>query len=123
MRERVCIGEKIFTWCMFFVIALPDNDIELIHIFPVPVSAYDAIFYYNDNTVEEFRYMDFVNKYLSSEWAVKHIPGYKPGMKIMLADAFCDIIVGKIFDAKKANERLYNKLSSMTRREYYNSKW
>lgn len=121
--EKRCIGEKIFSFVKFFVVAIPDNSNECIRVSNFPVSAYDAIFYYDDNTSEEFRYMDFIDKFLSPEWAKKFIPGYKEGMKITLANAFCDIFVKGSFDESTANEKLYEKLSSLTSWEYYNKKW
>ena len=123
MKEKRCIGEKVLSFCKFFPVAIPDNDNEFIRVSFCPVAAYDATFYYDVNTAEEFRYMDFIKKFLSPEWAAAHIPGYRPEMKIALANAYCDFYVKGMFDERKANERLYDKLSSMTRWEYYNSKW
>lgn len=121
--EKRCIGEKVFSFVKFFPVAIPENDDEYIKVSSFPVSAYDATFYYDDNTSETFYYMDFINKFLSPEWAKKFIPGYREGMKITLASAFCDFFVKGSFDEKKANERLREKLSFLTSWEYYNKKW
>lgn len=122
MNKR-CIGEKIFSFAKFFIVALPNSNDEYIKVSSIPVSAYDAIFYYDDNTVEEFHYMDFIKKYTSPEWAAKLIPGYRPEMKLTLAEAFCSVLVHGMFDDQKANEKLRGKLEQMTQYEFYNKKW
>ena len=121
--NKKCIGEKIHSWAKFFVVALPEGSDDHIKVSPFAVSAYDATFYYEDNTAETFHYMDFIKEYTSPEWAAKCVPGYRPGMKISLAEAFCSVLVPGMFDEGKANEKLHDKLIRMTKQEYYNSKW
>ena len=118
-----CVKEKVYIFVKYFVVALPDNNDEYIKVSPSAVPAYEAEFYYDDNTVEVFHYMDFIKQYKSPEWAAAHIMEYRPGMKISLAHAFCSVMVNGIFDDEKANDKLYNKLSRLTRWEYYNRKW
>lgn len=118
-----CVREKVYTFVKFFVVALPDNNDEYIRVSPFAVPAYEAEFYYDDKTVEVFHYMDFIKRYTSPEWAAAHIAGYRPGMKISLAHAFCSVMVHGMFDDKKANNTLHDRLSCLTRWEYYNRKW
>ncbi len=121
--NKRCIGEKIYSWAKFFVVALPEGNDDYIKVSPLAVSAYDARIYYDDNTSKTYYYMDFIKEYTSPEWAKKYVPGYRPGMKISLADAFCSVMVHGMFDDRKANEKLHDKLIQMTKYEYYNSKW
>ena len=120
---KKCIKEKIVIFEKFFVIALPDNNDEYIKVSPYAVSTYEGEFYYDDHTVEVCHYMDYVKQYTSPEWAEIHIPGYRPGMKITLANAFSSVMVPGMFDERKANDKLYDRLSRLTQWEFYNQKW
>lgn len=119
---KYCIGEKIHKIYKEFIVALPENPDELIKVSMVPVLCIQGTFYYNDNTMEDRDDYETLKKALTSEWARTHIIGYEDGMKLLPVNAFCYEHLG-FKGEDKANTRLQDKLSQMTRKQFYQSKW
>lgn len=120
---RRCIGEKIRNLYKVFIVAVPDNDDELLRVSYLPVLCINGTFYYDDNTAEEMDDWKTMKNALTPEWAEKNIIGYRRGMKLIPENGFSSYYGGTDKDAEKANEKLRNKLSGMTRYEYYNNKF
>ena len=116
-----CIGEKINNIYNVFVVALPQNPDEYIKVSVIPLLCINGTFYYSDNTAEIKNDYTTIHEALTPEWAKRFIPGYKSEMKLTIVYAFCDYYCK--CNAEKANEKLHDKLESMTRRQFYQSKW
>lgn len=119
------IGEKINTAYKVFVVALPESKDDYIRVSTNPVLIADGTFYYDDNTAEIFYADAKIKEILNPEYAKIHIPWYA-GEKLMLVNAFCNIHTSYCFssdDERKANKKLHDKLSGLTKYEFYNSKW
>lgn len=116
------IGERITSAYRVFVVALPNNQHDsFISVSTYAPLCYSGMIYYEGNTAEQYDAYHMEMSLLTPEWAKIHIPGYHEGMKLLTVYAFCNHWIS--FDEAKANDRLRNKLSSLTRYEFYNSKW
>lgn len=118
---KYCIGEKLRGMYKVFIVAIPEGKDELIKVSWSPVLCMDATMWYNDNTVETFDAYETLKKALTPEWARTHIIGYEDGMKLLPVNAFCYEHLG-FKGEDKANTRLQDKLSQMTRKQFYQSK-
>lgn len=125
-KMKMVKAEKIRTITKYFVVALPENLDEPILVSIVPQSIIEGGFQYYDGTMEQLYYEDELKKLLSEDLAKRLIRGYKSGMKLTLANAFCNYGIKSQFSheaVKKANKRLHDKLECMTLREFYEKRW
>lgn len=118
---KQCIGEKINNLYKVYVVALPQEQEAYIKVSVIPVLCINGTFYYNDNTAEVMDDYKTIQEVLTPEWARRFIPGYKEEMKLSIVYAFSDYYFK--CDAEKANEKLHDKLETMTCRQFYQSKW
>lgn len=119
--EEIAIGEDIKNIYKVYIVALPENKDDYIKVSVVPVLCIDGTFYYRNNRAEHLNSYETMMKTLTPEWAKKYIAGYREGMKLVPVNAFCDYYYP--FDADKANERLRDKLTQLTRWDFYNKKY
>lgn len=116
-----CIGEKINNIYKVFVVALPQDPEEYIKVSVNPLLCINGTFYYNDNTAEVKDDYKTIQEALTPEWAKRFIRGYKEDMKLTIVNAFSDYYCK--CNAEKANEKLHDKLETMTCKQFYQSKW
>lgn len=120
---KQCIGEKINNLYKMYIVALPDNNDEYIKVSLLPILCINGTFYYSDNTAEVLDDYKTLLSALTPEWAEKYIPGYKRGMKLTAVNAFSSYYGGDKKREEKANEKLRDKLQTLTRHKFYNGKW
>ncbi|MEG1550652.1 MAG: hypothetical protein RR355_00100, partial [Oscillospiraceae bacterium] len=105
------------------VVALPKSNDENIKVANRASLCITGTFYYDDNTSKDFDAYKMQMELLTKEWAEKHILGYCEGMKILPVYGVYNNSTDSFFDNLKANQKIIDKLSALTRWEFNNKHW